>query len=1472
MKLKDTSKIRPKDPNRIKVKRKNIQMKSKLVKRSLHDMQSNWIKFDPKPSTEAKPIVKKLETIETPRGVVTVSQIQTRPVSPVQKKTAGGTDYQTSFLSFLQNVNNEVDVIDEGSEDDQIDIKYNILEPKQEKLQTKCKKVEPKRNNKLQSQPKRTYKIQRKKSKDGISELPKKKQDVVVKQELIEKETLVSSNDKNLLPKDELQMLIKEELIKNETSTISKDTDKTESMSKKNEEHDSIILTIDEVIKRSLEDNSRSLMFDKSIKSSMKGCKNGLDIASHIPSNNFGSPTVTATKNYIKKRLQSSSNKKCSQNNSRNKDVQPKPTTKNKKVTASSALVNGNKPTLTSNQNIMYGAKSNLTNGQSQFQPVKSSATVNKSAVNLNMFPDIPKIPSQLSVYKINPENKSPRKIEILNTKPDVDEIDTLQDKVQQGSATLQNLLNISNNVKSNTNEVKKKMRKNSNPKNVKDLLKLSVRDGSPSYQQSPKHGALKDTLTLSINGESFPYQSPKRSPPVENFSCFETSEGSITLYGEKQEEESMPNLQRQVEVSDDGDNMQMPLLQPQCIPTSSAQEQDPRDAETVQYTYLQTVPVQEIEEDAPILYSIQAQNVAVVPSENVAVVPSVYEVPSIEYEVQEPTTVFSIQGVYQTVQNSFTQTNNTPIRQDESQPVILEKKPRKPNNIWANQNYYTVNRCSVEKEQEDRFYPMSNTPIVLKDHGKNPNDVNLDLEIASEEIVQDNNVPKYPEETNKSNSTYIENENTGENATSNSFRDQDSKITDNVKETGKSRSNKKNNEHDFQELGKINAAKNNDNTKDTNEISSNEENEKFLENGDISNNNNINDNNKNNIKNGNCVVEKNSNSTGDKSADSKQKALVEILKRYYSTSATEEEKRALSEKNISKLILNIPKIYENIVKRLTNEVKLQQKRSKDKIPYETENKVIISSPKVIVENNYFDFGHDLSSFDKQKYTQANAVNDNFEQSNVNEKENCNSNDSNQENIFNNYSSNQKSVIEILRRYSKVNTSMDDNKKKNLQKLIENMEKQPERYQKFTEKFTNELKLRQIRNETSKDDSVLSDQKQEISIVNQGETPSPFISISEAVKLRNARDAAKSLASKVPSEEERFNIFQAQVMKSLEFKEPYREVIDVADIQTSNELPYSEIDSSNCPSEINVLPKKSPFKKRGPEYSRAKIIEHAKKIKKMREKMKDMLNNKQVKSWVENSLSPNLKKQMQLLTPLRAKVVLEDVRSSSPDISLMNEGDLIEMKNEQLPYAENKPTSYFYLTSDDDDDDDDDDDSQDEATESDHSYTVKKSKKRIPHPLQAHEEVWARHKNGRFYRGKIINIQNLTYCTALFTSDGSLSQNLLASDIVEWKNKSLKVGEPVKVKWADGKIYDAKFLGAKTKCYYTVLFEDESQLELQRNVIYSITEMLPKKVINKLSYASEMQNREHLYDLERELPPKRPPKPKEECLNRVFSP
>ncbi|KAB0791426.1 hypothetical protein PPYR_03226 [Photinus pyralis] len=213
-----------------------------------------------------------------------------------------------------------------------------------------------------------------------------------------------------------------------------------------------------------------------------------------------------------------------------------------------------------------------------------------------------------------------------------------------------------------------------------------------------------------------------------------------------------------------------------------------------------------------------------------------------------------------------------------------------------------------------------------------------------------------------------------------------------------------------------------------------------------------------------------------------------------------------------------------------------------------------------------------------------------------------------------------------------------------------------------------------------------------------------------------------------------------------------------------------------------------------------------------------------------NSLPLKLQEKIKRLTPLTVKVTLKDLKHEPNKTETRNPAPYLCSSDEEEP-------PYISRNS---------------------SVNLKDSR-----PLTINEEVWAKHRNGRFYRGRIIRKHPTVYCSAHFPCDGTFTSNLCLENIMDVKTKGLpKIGDKIRVRWMDGLIYDARFVGARTTYLYTVLFEDESQLELKCDVIYRVTDHLPKRIMAKLSQASVMKNREHLYDLERELPPKRPPKPK----------
>jgi len=126
--------------------------------------------------------------------------------------------------------------------------------------------------------------------------------------------------------------------------------------------------------------------------------------------------------------------------------------------------------------------------------------------------------------------------------------------------------------------------------------------------------------------------------------------------------------------------------------------------------------------------------------------------------------------------------------------------------------------------------------------------------------------------------------------------------------------------------------------------------------------------------------------------------------------------------------------------------------------------------------------------------------------------------------------------------------------------------------------------------------------------------------------------------------------------------------------------------------------------------------------------------------------------------------------------------------------------------------------------------------------------VWARHKNGRYYKGRIANISETQFYMVLF-NDGSFSDDLYPEDITNFacaKDGPPHVGTDVEVLWSDGKRYSGQFHGTNHQLMFTVIFEDSSHLVLKREAIYSLDEDMPKRVKGRLSVATAMRHQDHL--------------------------
>ncbi|NXL70492.1 KDM4C demethylase, partial [Leptocoma aspasia] len=129
------------------------------------------------------------------------------------------------------------------------------------------------------------------------------------------------------------------------------------------------------------------------------------------------------------------------------------------------------------------------------------------------------------------------------------------------------------------------------------------------------------------------------------------------------------------------------------------------------------------------------------------------------------------------------------------------------------------------------------------------------------------------------------------------------------------------------------------------------------------------------------------------------------------------------------------------------------------------------------------------------------------------------------------------------------------------------------------------------------------------------------------------------------------------------------------------------------------------------------------------------------------------------------------------------------------------------------------------------------------------QTVITKHRNTRYYSCRVIGVTSQLFYEVMF-DDGSFSLDTFPEDIVS--RDCLRLGPPaegevVQVKWPDGKLYGAKYLGTNTAHMYQVEFEDGSQIVMKREEIYTLDEELPKRVKARLSTASDMRFEDTFY-------------------------
>ncbi|XP_051019339.1 lysine-specific demethylase 4C [Acomys russatus] len=129
------------------------------------------------------------------------------------------------------------------------------------------------------------------------------------------------------------------------------------------------------------------------------------------------------------------------------------------------------------------------------------------------------------------------------------------------------------------------------------------------------------------------------------------------------------------------------------------------------------------------------------------------------------------------------------------------------------------------------------------------------------------------------------------------------------------------------------------------------------------------------------------------------------------------------------------------------------------------------------------------------------------------------------------------------------------------------------------------------------------------------------------------------------------------------------------------------------------------------------------------------------------------------------------------------------------------------------------------------------------------QTVITKHRNTRYYSCRVIDVTSQTFYEVMF-DDGSFSRDTFPEDIVSRNCVQLgppAEGEVIQVKWPDGKLYGAKYLGSNVAYMYQVEFEDGSQIAMKREDIYTLDEELPKRVKARFSTASDMRFEDTFY-------------------------
>ncbi|XP_031556170.1 lysine-specific demethylase 4C-like [Actinia tenebrosa] len=162
-----------------------------------------------------------------------------------------------------------------------------------------------------------------------------------------------------------------------------------------------------------------------------------------------------------------------------------------------------------------------------------------------------------------------------------------------------------------------------------------------------------------------------------------------------------------------------------------------------------------------------------------------------------------------------------------------------------------------------------------------------------------------------------------------------------------------------------------------------------------------------------------------------------------------------------------------------------------------------------------------------------------------------------------------------------------------------------------------------------------------------------------------------------------------------------------------------------------------------------------------------------------------------------------------------------------------------------------------------HSRNKFKSKERDFSEISCGESVIAKHKNGRYYKGKVISMTSEDFYMVSF-ADGSICDTVTPKDIEGYEDRQddIPEGTVISIKWEDDTLWKAKINGRRIIVTYQIKFEDESFLGVRREDVYKEGVELPAKVRQRMSNATETANLSSWDDMPKEAKRRRKTNPR----------